>query len=117
VQYRHGYRIVRTNIKLRPVKRRSYSDKESSRVTVKLYIESDNSSGDCYRIAIDFASEDAENSTLLRMFQHVPGSLLAQSQQTNSSRPYQQSQYHTQSNVFLSKQELNNWTKGSYKRG
>jgi hypothetical protein len=80
-----------------------------SNLTVELYIESDNSSGDCYRIAIDFPSEDAENCILWRMFQHVPGSLLAQSQQTNSSRPCQQSEYYTQSNAFQSKQELNNW--------
>jgi hypothetical protein len=29
----------------------------------------------------------------------------------------QQSQYHTQANAFPSQQELNNWTKVSYKRG
>jgi hypothetical protein len=50
------------------------------------------------------------------MFQHMPGSLLAQLQQMCSSQTSKQSQYHTQANVFSSQQELNNWTKVLYKR-
>jgi hypothetical protein len=50
------------------------------------------------------------------MFQHVPGSLPAKSQQMYSSQLSQQSQYHTPANAFLSHQELNNWTKVTYKR-
>jgi hypothetical protein len=47
------------------------------------------------------------------MFQHMSGSLLAQSQQIYSSQQ-SQSQYNT----FPSKQELNNnWTKVLYKQG
>jgi hypothetical protein len=48
---------------------------------------------------VGFPSADAENYILKYLFQHVPGSLPAQSQKMYSSRP-----------------ELNNWTKLSYKR-
>jgi hypothetical protein len=48
----------------------------------------------------------------------MPGSLPALLQEMYSSQPSQQSQYHTQVDVFPSKPELNNnWTKVSYKRG
>jgi hypothetical protein len=62
--------------------------------------------------------EDAENYTLEYFFEHMPGSLPAQSQQMYSSQPSQQSQYHTQANAFPSQPELNNnWTKVSHKQG
>jgi hypothetical protein len=47
---------------------------------------------------VGFASEDEENYTLEYSFQHMPGSLTAQSQKKYSPQP-----------------ELNNWTKVSYK--
>jgi hypothetical protein len=47
------------------------------------------------------------------MFQHMPGSLPAQSQQMYSTH---QSQYRIPPHVFPSKPELNIWTK-IYKRG
>jgi hypothetical protein len=48
---------------------------------------------------------DTENYTLEYLFQHMPGSLPAQSQQM----------YSSQANAFPSQPELNNWTKVSYK--
>jgi hypothetical protein len=50
---------------------------------------------------VRFPSKDTENYKLEYTFQHIPGSLPAQSQKMNSCQP-----------------ELNdNWTKVSYKRG